>query len=217
MRTRTVEESMHVVFDENPSWEGSTGDDEILKISKPSSSSPPEETPKSDPKEVDDSIDEPKVQTVPDEVQLPTARRHHRDHPLDQVLGDVSSGVRTRRQVQNEVEHGAFLSQIEPTSVEQALEDCDWIIAMQEELNQFERRLCARFQANPKESHLTCVKRILRYLEGTHELGLWYPRGNQEFLWAYSDSDHAIYKTDRKSTSGQCAFLGGCLVSCVTS
>ena len=59
---------------------------------------------------------------MPDEAQLPIARRHHRDHPLDQVLGDVSSGVRTRRQVQNEVEFGAFLSQIEPTSVEQALE-----------------------------------------------------------------------------------------------
>ena len=72
--------------------------------------------------------------------------------------------------------------------------------------------MCARFQANPKESHLTCVKRILRYLEGTQELGLWYPRGNQELLWAYSDADHAGYKTDRKSTSGQCAFLGGCLV-----
>ena len=78
---------------------------------------------------------------------------------------------------------------------------------------QFSVGMCARFQANPKESHLTCVKRILRYLEGTQELGLWYPRGNQEFLWAYSDSDHAGYKTDRKSTSGQCAFLGGCLVS----
>ena len=43
-------------------------------------------------------------------------------HPLDQVLGNVSSGVRTRRQVQNEVEFRAFLSQIEATSVEQALE-----------------------------------------------------------------------------------------------
>ena len=54
---------------------------------------------------------------------------------------------------------------------------------------------------------------ILRYLEGTQELGLWDPRGNQEFLWAYSDADHAGYKTDRKSISGQCAFLRGGLVS----
>ena len=132
-------ESMHVVFYENLSWEGSTGDDENLKISKPSSSSPPEETPTSNPKDGDDPIDESRMQVVPDEVQMPTARRHHKDHPLDLVLGDVSSGVRTRRQVQNEVEYGAFLSQIEPTSIEQTLEDCDWIIAMQEELNQFER------------------------------------------------------------------------------
>ena len=36
MRTRAVEESMHVVFDENHSWEGSTEDDEKLKVSKPS-------------------------------------------------------------------------------------------------------------------------------------------------------------------------------------
>ena len=90
---------MHVVFDGNPTWEGSTEDDGILNFSKPSSSSPPKETPASDPKKEDEPSDEPRVQTVPDEVQLPTARRHHRDHPLDQVLGDVSSGVRTRRQV----------------------------------------------------------------------------------------------------------------------
>ena len=71
------------------------------------------------------------------------------------MLGDVSSGVRTRRQVQNEVEFGAFLSQIEPTSVEQALEDCDWIIAMQEELNQFERSQV--WELVPRPSHQSIV------------------------------------------------------------
>ena len=35
--------------------------------------------------------------------------------------------------------------------------------------------LCARFQARPKESHLTVVKRIFRYLAGTQDIGLWYP------------------------------------------
>ncbi|PKA55869.1 hypothetical protein AXF42_Ash018776 [Apostasia shenzhenica] len=34
----------------------------------------------------------------------------------------------------------------------------------------------ARFQSSPKESHLTAVKRIFRYLVGTHSLGLWYPK-----------------------------------------
>ncbi|WVZ97487.1 hypothetical protein U9M48_043017 [Paspalum notatum var. saurae] len=37
--------------------------------------------------------------------------------------------------------------------------------------------LCARFQADPKESHLTAVKRILRYLKHTPSIGLWYPKG----------------------------------------
>ncbi|WVZ75827.1 hypothetical protein U9M48_023856 [Paspalum notatum var. saurae] len=37
--------------------------------------------------------------------------------------------------------------------------------------------LCARFQAAPKESHLTAMKRILRYLKHTPSIGLWYPEG----------------------------------------
>ena len=36
--------------------------------------------------------------------------------------------------------------------------------------------ICARYQASPKESHLTVVKRIFRYLHGTTELGMFYPK-----------------------------------------
>ncbi|XP_022635950.1 uncharacterized protein LOC111241580 [Vigna radiata var. radiata] len=49
--------------------------------------------------------------------------------------------------------------------------------------------LCARFQSTPKESHLTIVKRILKYLKGTKGLGLWYLYGTNFFLNGYSDSD----------------------------
>ena len=35
--------------------------------------------------------------------------------------------------------------------------------------------LCTRFQASPRESHLTAVKQIFRYLAGTQDIGLWYP------------------------------------------
>jgi len=35
--------------------------------------------------------------------------------------------------------------------------------------------LCARFQADPRESHLIAIKRIYKYLEGTLKLGIWYP------------------------------------------
>ncbi|KAH9783541.1 hypothetical protein KPL71_009348 [Citrus sinensis] len=73
--------------------------------------------------------------------------------------------------------------------------------------------LCARFQSCPKESHMLAVKRIFRYLIGTINLGLWYPRGTHIDLTCYSDADFAGYKVDRKSTSGTCHFLGHSLVS----
>ncbi|KAJ9539173.1 hypothetical protein OSB04_031906 [Centaurea solstitialis] len=72
---------------------------------------------------------------------------------------------------------------------------------------------CARFQANPKESHLAAVKRILRYLKGTPEMGLWYPKDSSFELISFTDSDYGGCKLDRKSTSGSCQFLGDKLVS----
>ncbi|XP_070003118.1 secreted RxLR effector protein 161-like [Nicotiana sylvestris] len=76
--------------------------------------------------------------------------------------------------------------------------------------------LCARFQANPKESHLTIVKRILRYLKGTTDLCLWYPKGSNFNLLGYVDADYAGFLVNRKSTSGMAHFLGSCLVSWAT-
>ena len=73
--------------------------------------------------------------------------------------------------------------------------------------------MCARFQSNPKQSHLSAVKRIMRYLLGTINLGLWYPKNSTCNLIGYSDSDFAGSKTDRKSTSGTCQFIGSALVS----
>ena len=73
--------------------------------------------------------------------------------------------------------------------------------------------MCARFQANPKDCHLVAVKRILRYLVHTQNLGLWYPKGSLFDLLGYSDSDYAGCKVDRKSTTGTCQFLGRSLVS----
>ncbi|XP_070055289.1 secreted RxLR effector protein 161-like [Nicotiana tomentosiformis] len=61
--------------------------------------------------------------------------------------------------------------------------------------------LCARFQINPKESHLTTVKRILRYLKDTTDHYLWYPKGSNFNLVGYADSDYACFLVDKKSTS----------------
>ncbi|KAI3681002.1 hypothetical protein L6452_35782 [Arctium lappa] len=77
----------------------------------------------------------------------------------------------------------------------------------------FSTCLCARYQASPKESHLSAVKCIFRYLKGTADLGLWYPKNIGFELIAYSDADHAGCMLNKKSTLGHIQFLGDKLVS----
>ncbi|GKC06661.1 retrovirus-related pol polyprotein from transposon TNT 1-94 [Tanacetum coccineum] len=66
---------------------------------------------------------------------------------------------------------------------------------------QFSTCLCARYQANPKESYLIAVKRILKYLKGTPSPGLWYLKCLGFDLKVYSNSDYAGCNMDSKSTS----------------
>lgn len=47
----------------------------------------------------------------------------------------------------------------------------------------------ARYQASPKNSHFKIVKCILRYLNGTFNHGILYPKGSSYSLVGYSDSD----------------------------
>nr|GEV89182.1 uncharacterized mitochondrial protein AtMg00810-like [Tanacetum cinerariifolium] len=72
---------------------------------------------------------------------------------------------------------------------------------------------CTRFQMTPKASHLHAVKRIFRYLKGKPHLRLWYLKDSPFDLAAYSDSDYASESLDRKSTTGECQFLGCRLIS----
>jgi hypothetical protein len=51
-------------------------------------------------------------------------------------------------------------------------------------------RMCARFEATPKECHLRVVKKIMRHLVLTPNLGLWYPKGSHFDLIGYSDADY---------------------------
>nr|GEV64722.1 retrovirus-related Pol polyprotein from transposon TNT 1-94 [Tanacetum cinerariifolium] len=76
----------------------------------------------------------------------------------------------------------------------------------------FETCMCARYQANPNEHHVSAVKRIFCYLKGTINLGLWYPKDSGFDLTVYSDADHAACHLDRKSTFGSVQFLGDKLV-----
>ncbi|XP_016472403.1 secreted RxLR effector protein 161-like [Nicotiana tabacum] len=72
---------------------------------------------------------------------------------------------------------------------------------------------CSKFQSAPKESHLTVVKRIVRYLIGTISHGLWYPHSNSFKLEGFSDVDLAGDKENRKSICGTCQLIGKALIS----
>ncbi|GJT46150.1 putative ribonuclease H-like domain-containing protein [Tanacetum coccineum] len=61
---------------------------------------------------------------------IPTTRIH-KDHPAEQINGDMNSAPQTRRMIKNLEEHE------EPKKVIHALKDPSWIEAMQEELLQF--------------------------------------------------------------------------------
>nr|GFB29922.1 copia protein [Tanacetum cinerariifolium] len=61
--------------------------------------------------------------------------------------------------------------------------------------------------------HLEALKRVFRYLKGTINWGLWYPKDTAMTLTAYAYADHAGCQDTRRSTSGSAQFLGDKLVS----
>jgi len=64
----------------------------------------------------------------------------------------------------------------------------------------------SRFMSCPTEQHWLAAKRLLRYMMGTMNLGIFYKKGGCKQLIAYSDSDFAGDIDDRKSTTG-CVFI----------
>ena len=73
--------------------------------------------------------------------------------------------------------------------------------------------VCARYQANPKESHMISLKRIIKYIKTTADFGVWYSKDTNDVLAGYSDVDWAGNADDRKSTSRGCFYVGNNLVS----
>jgi gluconate kinase len=73
--------------------------------------------------------------------------------------------------------------------------------------------VCARYQVEPKMSHLTQVKRILKYINSTSEYGILYTSCENTKLIGYCDVDWAGCAVDSKSTSRGCFFLGNNLIS----
>nr|GEV63171.1 putative pol protein [Tanacetum cinerariifolium] len=71
----------------------------------------------------------------------PSEHRWMKDHPLEQVIGNPSQSVRTRRQLELNGEMCMFaftMSRTEPKNIKEAMADSAWIESMQEELHQFD-------------------------------------------------------------------------------
>ncbi|GJS18251.1 retrovirus-related pol polyprotein from transposon TNT 1-94 [Tanacetum coccineum] len=122
--TRKVKESLNVTFDETP---------------PPSKTSPL----------VDDDLDEEeaikvtKKKNLENDIVDETLKiddianiKESRNHPLGYVIGNLNQRT-LRSQAQNQSNFFCFISTIEPKNVNEALTDDSWIVAMQEELNQF--------------------------------------------------------------------------------
>jgi hypothetical protein len=75
-----------------------------------------------------------------------------RDHPVNSILGDIHKGVTTRSWVAHFCEHYSFVSSIELYRIEDALRDSDWVVAMQEELNNFMRNEVWHLVSRPNQN-----------------------------------------------------------------
>ena len=49
--------------------------------------------------------------------------------------------------------------------------------------------VCARYQVNPKESHMITLKRVIKYVKTTIDFGVWYSKDTNDVLVGYSDVD----------------------------
>ena len=73
--------------------------------------------------------------------------------------------------------------------------------------------VCARYQANPKESHMIALKRIIKYVKITADFGVWYNKNTNDVLVGYSDANWARNADDRRSTWEGGFYVGNNLVS----
>ena len=73
--------------------------------------------------------------------------------------------------------------------------------------------IVARFSTNPRENYLMVVKRIMWYLKGMHDFGLYYKRSAKFELNACTDVEWGGNIDDKKRTSGGALFLGRKLVT----
>jgi hypothetical protein len=118
----------------------------------------------------DQSQAEQEVKPIQHEAQIPHPRVHQniqKDHPVDNILGSISKGVTTRSRLATFYEHYSFVSSLEPLKVEEALDDPDWVMAMQEELNNFTWNKVWSLVERPKQNFIE-TKWVFRNKQDEH-------------------------------------------------
>jgi hypothetical protein len=117
-------------------------------------------------KQNEDKEDDQEIQS-----QRPPHPRVHqaiqRDHPVNSILGDIHKGVTTRSRIAHFCEHYSFVSSIEPYMIEDALRDPDWVLAMQEELNNFTRNEVWHLVPRPNQN-IVGTKWVFRNKQDEH-------------------------------------------------
>ena len=146
-RTKTIVESVNVKFDES----------DLERTTE---------------KMVEDGVDHEGIKegtsSEKDESRTVDADRlkFKSNHPPELVIGDPTEGIRTRSSFDKNLCafccHSGFISEIEPDSVEMALNDENWILAMQDELNQFERNKVWKLVPRPNDYPIVGTKWVFK-------------------------------------------------------
>nr|GEW02711.1 putative ribonuclease H-like domain-containing protein [Tanacetum cinerariifolium] len=162
--------------------------------------------------------------------------RVHKDHPVTQIIGDLSSAtqIRNGKSASTPIDTEKPLLKDPDEDIVDNFKRCctsctfdvgyrvliDLILHRSSITTVFRQELLEYMGVNDndafessKPSWGKMFKRIFRYLKGKPHLGLWYPKDSPFNLVAYSDSDYAGASLDRKSTTGGCQFLGCRLIS----
>ncbi|XP_070057327.1 uncharacterized protein [Nicotiana tomentosiformis] len=99
-------------------------------------------------------------EAIPTEHMRPW--KHQSSHPLENTIYVPNVKVQTRSSLRNLCALTTFLSQVKPKNIKEALKDLDWIIAMQDELNQFERSKVLHLLQRPKNRTVICTRWVFR-------------------------------------------------------
>ncbi|VVA37100.1 PREDICTED: ribonuclease H [Prunus dulcis] len=164
-RTKIVMESINVVIDDCKTYEPF---DECVDITVPQSLSSVKEASTIDHSDFD--IQDHIATTVEtsntsSQVQRRGVKQVQRDHQVTDIIGDPNAQRMTRSQkaqLTEEISYVCYVSHLEPKNVKEAVVDNEWILAMQEELNQFTRHDVWYLVPRPTNTNVIGTKWIFR-------------------------------------------------------